>query len=229
MQRLNHRVPAPCSAARSISLRHRIAFRALGEGPPAARRAAHGNIGVAHVFRRAQVAHAGSARTTSAEDARRALRRRRPARRFARAVAHSGLELSPATIRNVMADLEEMGLIASPHTSAGPRAHAARLPLLRRQPDGREAARGRRDPSARRRAQPSTGRSSSSTRPRQLLSQLTQFAGVVATPKRREAVVPPPRVPAPVRPARAADHRDARRRRAEPHPAHRPRRTRRRS
>ena len=31
----------------------------------------------------------------------------------------SGLELSPATIRNVMADLEEMGLIASPHTSAG--------------------------------------------------------------------------------------------------------------
>ena len=31
----------------------------------------------------------------------------------------SGLELSPATIRNVMADLEEMGFVASPHTSAG--------------------------------------------------------------------------------------------------------------
>ncbi|RPE72936.1 heat-inducible transcription repressor HrcA [Tibeticola sediminis] len=31
----------------------------------------------------------------------------------------SGLELSAATIRNVMADLEELGLIASPHTSAG--------------------------------------------------------------------------------------------------------------
>src|SRR6478752_5538487 len=31
----------------------------------------------------------------------------------------SGLELSPASIRNVMADLEEMGFIASPHTSAG--------------------------------------------------------------------------------------------------------------
>ena len=29
----------------------------------------------------------------------------------------SGLELSPATIRNVMSDLEELGLIASPHTS----------------------------------------------------------------------------------------------------------------
>lgn len=32
---------------------------------------------------------------------------------------YAGLDLSPATIRNVMADLEEMGLIASPHTSAG--------------------------------------------------------------------------------------------------------------
>src|SRR6478735_897033 len=31
----------------------------------------------------------------------------------------SGLELSPATIRNIMADLEEMGYVASPHTSAG--------------------------------------------------------------------------------------------------------------
>src|SRR2546423_13150403 len=32
---------------------------------------------------------------------------------------YSGLDLSAATIRNVMADLEDMGLIASPHTSAG--------------------------------------------------------------------------------------------------------------
>ena len=31
----------------------------------------------------------------------------------------SGLDLSPATIRNVMSDLEELGLIVSPHTSAG--------------------------------------------------------------------------------------------------------------
>ncbi|MFO1418724.1 MAG: heat-inducible transcriptional repressor HrcA [Methylotetracoccus sp.] len=31
----------------------------------------------------------------------------------------AGLSLSPATIRNVMADLEELGLITSPHTSAG--------------------------------------------------------------------------------------------------------------
>jgi heat-inducible transcriptional repressor len=40
-----------------------------------------------------------------------------------------GLELSPATIRNVMSDLEELGLIASPHTSAGriPTARGYRL------------------------------------------------------------------------------------------------------
>jgi len=31
----------------------------------------------------------------------------------------TGLELSPATVRNVMADLEDMGLVSSPHTSAG--------------------------------------------------------------------------------------------------------------
>jgi heat-inducible transcriptional repressor len=31
----------------------------------------------------------------------------------------SGLQLSPATIRNVMADLEELGLLYAPHTSAG--------------------------------------------------------------------------------------------------------------
>ena len=31
----------------------------------------------------------------------------------------SGLDLSPATIRNVMSDLEELGLVVSPHTSAG--------------------------------------------------------------------------------------------------------------
>ena len=32
---------------------------------------------------------------------------------------HAEINVSPATIRNVMADLEEMGLIQSPHTSAG--------------------------------------------------------------------------------------------------------------
>src|SRR5436190_18020457 len=32
---------------------------------------------------------------------------------------YSGLDLSPASIRNIMADLEEMGFVASPHTSSG--------------------------------------------------------------------------------------------------------------
>ncbi|MDH3437515.1 MAG: heat-inducible transcriptional repressor HrcA, partial [Betaproteobacteria bacterium] len=31
----------------------------------------------------------------------------------------AGLDLSPASIRNIMADLEDIGFIASPHTSAG--------------------------------------------------------------------------------------------------------------
>ena len=43
----------------------------------------------------------------------------------------SGLDLSPATIRNVMADLEDLGLIASPHTSAG------RVPTARDPPGER--------------------------------------------------------------------------------------------
>ena len=37
----------------------------------------------------------------------------------------SGLKLSPATIRNVMADLEDLGFVHSPHTSAG------RVPTVR--------------------------------------------------------------------------------------------------
>jgi len=34
-------------------------------------------------------------------------------------VRQAGLEFSPATVRNIMSDLEELGLIRSPHTSAG--------------------------------------------------------------------------------------------------------------
>ena len=32
---------------------------------------------------------------------------------------HAGLEVSPATIRNILSELEEVGLLSSPHTSAG--------------------------------------------------------------------------------------------------------------
>src|SRR5215216_3918695 len=59
----------------------------------------------------------------------------------------SGLELSPATIRNVMSDLEELGLIASPHTSAGriPTARGYRLfvdTMLTARPAGSSAGSG---------------------------------------------------------------------------------------
>jgi heat-inducible transcriptional repressor len=99
----------------------------------------------------------------------------------------SGLDLSPATIRNVMADLEEMGFVASPHTSAGriPTHRGYRFfvdtllvvkPLdvieihqLQDQlhPDN-----------------PSRLINSAS----QLLAGLTRFAGVVVSPKRNSAV-----------------------------------------
>lgn len=96
----------------------------------------------------------------------------------------SGLELSPATIRNVMSDLEEMGFIASPHTSAGriPTARGYRLfvdTLLTVQPlASRDMSeiRGAIAPD-----QPGRVLSQAT----QLLSQLTQFAGVVVAPRRQ--------------------------------------------
>ena len=54
----------------------------------------------------------------------------------------SGLELSAATVRNVMADLEELGLVISPHTSAGRVPYRARVPSVRRYDVDRGAARG---------------------------------------------------------------------------------------
>ncbi|MDH4096006.1 MAG: heat-inducible transcriptional repressor HrcA [Betaproteobacteria bacterium] len=97
---------------------------------------------------------------------------------------HSGLDLSPATIRNVMADLEELGLIASPHTSAGrvPTPAGYRFfidSLLVVKPlDSRELHRleDQLHPDNPQRAIQSAS---------QLLSQLTKFAGVVMTPRRR--------------------------------------------
>jgi len=97
---------------------------------------------------------------------------------------HSGLELSPATIRNVMSDLEEMGFIASPHTSAGriPTPLGYRLfvdTLLTVKPLAREELseiKGAIQPD-----QPQRVISHAS----QLLSELTHFAGVVVAPRRQ--------------------------------------------
>lgn len=91
----------------------------------------------------------------------------------------SGLELSPATIRNVMADLEELGLIASPHTSAGriPTARGYRLfvdtMLTAQQVDLVGAPRLPPD-------QPQKVIASAA----QMLSNLSQFVGVVMAPRR---------------------------------------------
>jgi heat-inducible transcriptional repressor len=98
----------------------------------------------------------------------------------------SGLELSPATIRNVMADLEEMGFIASPHTSAGrmPTPKGYRFfvdSLLVIKPLEQGEISELQDQLHADRPQALVNTAA------QLLSQLTRFAGVVATPRRREA------------------------------------------
>ena len=98
----------------------------------------------------------------------------------------SGLELSPATIRNVMADLEEMGFIASPHTSAGrvPTPKGYRFfvdSLLVVKPLDQGEIDDLHDQLNADRPQTLVNSAA------QLLSHLTQFAGVVATPRRREA------------------------------------------
>ncbi|MDR1889818.1 MAG: heat-inducible transcriptional repressor HrcA [Zoogloeaceae bacterium] len=95
----------------------------------------------------------------------------------------SGLELSPATIRNVVADLEEAGFVASPHTSAGrvPTTQGYRLfvdSLLTVRP--LEEAEIAEIGDSLRPNQPQYLIASAS----QLLSQLTHFAGIVATPRR---------------------------------------------
>ncbi len=95
----------------------------------------------------------------------------------------SGLDLSPATVRNVMADLEEMGLVRSPHTSAGrvPTAQGYRLfvdtllqvrPVLRAEV---ERIRGQLDPMQDRDALAETVSS--------MLSEITRLAGVVTVPR----------------------------------------------
>jgi heat-inducible transcriptional repressor len=98
----------------------------------------------------------------------------------------SGLDLSPATIRNVMSDLEEAGLIVSPHTSAGriPTPRGYRLfvdTLLTVQPIEnlqREALAQHLHPDEPQRVIGAAA---------QLLSSLSSFAGVVLTPRRTQS------------------------------------------
>ena len=98
---------------------------------------------------------------------------------------YSGLDLSPATVRNVMADLEEMGFIASPHTSAGrvPTPKGYRFfvdSLLVVQALGEGEIHRLEEELVAERPKELVSAAAN------LLSQLTHFAGVVATPKRRD-------------------------------------------
>jgi heat-inducible transcriptional repressor len=96
----------------------------------------------------------------------------------------SGLKLSPATIRNVMSDLEDLGLIHSPHTSSGrvPTVGGYRLfvdMLLTVKPlQSEEFLRLSESLAAKDNPSDVIGTAS------RLLSELTQMAGVVTLPKR---------------------------------------------
>ncbi len=96
----------------------------------------------------------------------------------------SGLDLSPATIRNVMADLEEMGFVSAPHTSAGrvPTALGYRFfvdSLLKLRPlRESEVARLQKELETLRDDRDSLISSTSS-----LLSHITRMAGVVSVPR----------------------------------------------
>ena len=93
----------------------------------------------------------------------------------------AGLELSPAIIRNVMSDLESLGLVASPHTSAGrvPTARGYRLfvdTLLTAEPDNL-------DPITQSLALAPDQSQKVITSAAHMLSSLSQFVGVVMSPR----------------------------------------------
>ncbi|MEQ1598787.1 MAG: heat-inducible transcriptional repressor HrcA [Methylotenera sp.] len=97
---------------------------------------------------------------------------------------HSGLDVSPATIRNVMSDLEHLGFIASPHTSAGriPTQKGYRLfvdTLLTVQPLQNQQIQQLKSGLS------SPNQSDLIASAADMLSQLTQFAGLVMIPKRK--------------------------------------------
>ena len=99
---------------------------------------------------------------------------------------HAGLDISPATIRNILADLEEGGLLTSPHTSAGRvpttqgyRVFVDSLLQVRPLPDT-ELARLRQELPAGSGTQALLGSAS------ELLSAMTHFVGVVGVPRREQ-------------------------------------------
>jgi heat-inducible transcriptional repressor len=99
----------------------------------------------------------------------------------------AGLEISSATIRNIMANLESVGLLAAPHTSAGrvPTSQAYRVfvdSLLEIEPL-REAEINR----LREQMAPGAGTQTLLAQASELLSAMSQFVGVVTVPQRLES------------------------------------------
>jgi heat-inducible transcriptional repressor len=100
----------------------------------------------------------------------------------------SGLDLSAATIRNVMADLEELGLIVSPHTSAGrvPTARGYRLfvdTMLTTRSQGFDTSLDDLAQATRDQLQPDQPQRVIASAAN-LLSSLSQFVGVVTSPRK---------------------------------------------
>jgi heat-inducible transcriptional repressor len=98
----------------------------------------------------------------------------------------AGLDLSPATVRNVMADLEEMGLVSAPHTSAGrvPTVEGYRLfvdSLLKIKPlNEREISK------LRSQLDPDHGSPKLLESTSLVLSTVTRMAGIVMLPRHRQ-------------------------------------------
>jgi heat-inducible transcriptional repressor len=97
----------------------------------------------------------------------------------------TGLELSPATIRNVMSDLEDLGLIASPHTSAGrvPTARGYRLFVDTMLTVRRDALSNVVDELTKQQVLESAQPQRIISHAAQMLSNLSQFVGVVMAPR----------------------------------------------
>jgi heat-inducible transcriptional repressor len=99
---------------------------------------------------------------------------------------HAGLDLSPASIRNIMADLEDLGFVASPHTSAGriptPKGYRFFVDTLLTVRPLEESARNRLEYQLAPNDPQKLFASASSA-----LSELTRFAGLVMAPRRNPA------------------------------------------
>ena len=102
------------------------------------------------------------------------------------------MTLSPASVRNVMSDLEALGLIYAPHTSAGQAADPIRLaPLHRRAARDRRCERGGAEPD-RDAASPASGRHRAVeeflAEAGDMLSGLSRCAGVVLVDKQSKTL-----------------------------------------